>query len=167
MIRFYRKEHRDLTVTILRFAVGSVFLWFGLDKWIHPEAWEAWITVWLWPLDLIRPAVVMFLAGVFEFAVGLLLVAGRLIRPVCVLSGLYLLLVTLLAGVSDVAVRDVALVGACVALFINENAMARHNRVRDRYVRWVAIAYVLYLFVIGILFLKHGLPTWARFDFLP
>ena len=151
----FRRYQEDFLVTILRFAVGSVFLWFGLDKWVHPGAWQAWFDLWIWPLTLLGPTLVMVGIGTLELAVGLAFVSGRHPRLIAAAAAAYLVVICLVAGVTDAAVRDAGLIGACLALFVSANQRSKKPVSRD----WVAAlttAYIFYLFAVGVLFLRHG-----------
>ncbi len=151
----FRKENHRLVLTVLRYSAGSVFLWFGLDKWVHPSAWYSWIDVWIWPLALFSPAVTMFLIGLAETVIGFLLVMGILPRLVPALAVAYLAAVTLVTGVSDAVVRDLAVMGSCVALFVGANA-GSDRPIEDRWVDAFASAFVIWLFIAGLLYLRHG-----------
>lgn len=151
---FKGKEVHELTVTVLRFAVGAVFLWFGLDKWIHPSAWYGWIPKWTWQVLPQQYAdSFLYANGAFEAAVGLLLVAGRLLRPASAAAGLFLLAISFFVGVNEVTIRDNALLGSCIALFLNANARARRKIPQDAIAVFCSL-YVIYLFVYGVLYLR-------------
>ena len=151
----FQRFKEDFIVTILRFAIGSVFLWFGLDKWVHPGAWQPWFDLWIWPLTLLAPGLIMAGIGLFEIMIGFLFLSGRRPRLIAAGAAVYLVVICLVAGVSDAAVRDAGLVGACLALFASANQRSKQPVSRD----WIAAlttTYILYLFAVGVLFLRHG-----------
>ncbi len=150
----FRKERQPLLDTILRFAVGSVFLWFGLDKWLHPQVWFDWIDVWIWPQIMLDPSSVMYLAGAFEAALGVLLIMGRLPRLASAAAALYLFLIFLISGTSDVTVRDAAIMGCCLAVFQLANQRAARP-VAHKWVRYASVIYFIYLFAVGVFYLSH------------
>lgn len=150
-----KKENYELTITVLRFAIGSVFLWFGIDKWLHPAAWFGWVDIWPWPLGLLDHAWLLFLIGLFEFAIGICLVAGKLTRAASATAALALIVVFIFAGASEATLRDAAVVGGCLALFVNANAAAKRP-VSSSWLRLAATAYVIWLLVAGLLFLRQG-----------
>ncbi len=151
----FKREHQDLVIVVLRFAVGAVFLWFGVDKWIHPQAWYGWVPSWV--LSRLPMGVDAFLwwNGAFEFVIGILLVAGRALRGTAAVSGLFMLAITATVGANEVSVRDAALVGSCLALFIHANAKAK-KPVPANTVSLICSLYVFYLFVYGVMYLKSG-----------
>ena len=140
---------------VLRFAVGAVFLWFGIDKWIHPDAWYGWIPQWLWSSSSLSLNDFLFLDGILEFSIGIFLVAGLALRSTTIVAGLFLLGVTLSVGVSEVTIRDAALLGSCLALFLHANAKAKRP-VSENTTSLVCTLYVMFLFVYGIIYLRSG-----------
>jgi uncharacterized membrane protein YphA (DoxX/SURF4 family) len=150
-----RREKNELVIVILRFAIGSVFLWFGIDKWLHPELWYGWVPGWLWQYLPVSPEVFMYANGAFEFLVGILLVAGRLVWLAAAASGLFLLSIFVFLGSNEVTIRDMGLLGGCLALFVHANAAAK----RPLSVPWIAnitALYVILLFVSGVMYLKNA-----------
>lgn len=152
-MNIFRKEQQELTVVVLRFAVGSVFLWLGIDKWIHPDAWYGWMTSSALAFVPVSPETALWFAGAAEFAVGAMLVAGRRLQVVSAVAGIFLALVAVSFGPNDVTVRDSAVIGACLALFVHANAKAK-TQVSARTVSLICSSYVLFLFVYGVLYLR-------------
>lgn len=151
----FRREHQELVIVVLRFAVGAVFLWFGVDKWIHPEAWYGWIPAGVVSRLPVGIDTFLWWNGAFEFVIGILLVAGRLLRGTSAVAGLFLLAIAATLGANEVTVRDAALTGCCLALFIHANAKAKKPTPAN-VVSLVCSLYVLYLFVYGVLYLRSG-----------
>lgn len=155
-MKFFKQENHELTMVVLRFAIGSVFLWFGVDKWIHPEAWYGWLPGWLFPLlPGGNPDLFLYANGAFEFAVGILLVSGKSLRVAAAAAGAFIFAIALTVGVSEVTIRDNALIGACLALFLHTNAKAKRP-VPVEVVQAICSAYVIFLFVYGVLYLRSA-----------
>ncbi len=140
---------------VLRFAIGSVFLWFGVDKWIHPDAWFGWIPSWLWSNLPVAPTTFLFANGAFEFVIGVLFLSGRYLRTTAAVAGAFLLAIGLSVGVSEVTIRDSALIGICLALAMDANARAKRP-IQNRIFSTAAALYVIYLFVYGMIYLRGG-----------
>ncbi len=149
----FRKDDRDLGIVILRFAVGSVFLWFGLHKILHPIAWYARLPEFLSDLLPAPWSWVIVAAGLLEAAVGVLLVSGKYVREAAAGAFFFLLAFFLPIGADDLTVRDAGLMGACLALFTYANAHAR-RQLPKRYIAMAASAYIFFLFITGLLFLR-------------
>jgi uncharacterized membrane protein YphA (DoxX/SURF4 family) len=155
MMRLFRKEKNELLPVILRFAVGGLFLWFGIDKWIRPEAWYGYVPAWLLGRLPFELDTFMYMNGIFEFAVGLLLVSGKLVREASAAAGLFLVAIFFTMGMNEVTVRDNAVLGACLALFVDANSRAK-KPLQEKTVSMLVSVYVFYIFVGGLLFLKKG-----------
>lgn len=151
-LRIFRRASDDLAVVALRFGAGAMFLWFGMDKWAHPQAWFAWLPTWL-PLDPVAAVQFMIAVGVVEFFIGLSLLAGRYLRMVSLLGLAALVIADVSVGISDVVVRDAAVAGSLLALAIQANARAKKPWRREIVVVACAI-YVISLFLCGVVFLQ-------------
>lgn len=153
-MRFLQKDARELVMIVLRFAAASVLLWFGVDKWVHPEAWYGYIPTFL--RDMLSGEmldVYLFLNGTAEFVLGCLLASGALLRLASAASFLYILAITLAVGSNEVAVRDVSHMGISLALFLHADAGAKRH-VPQRILSTVVGAYLLLLFIFGVLYLR-------------
>lgn len=149
----FRKDDRDLGIVIMRFAVGSMFLWFGLHKILHPIAWYARLPEFLSDLLPGPWSWAIVVAGLIEATVGVLLVSGRFVREAAAVAFLFLLAFFLPIGADDLTVRDAGLMGACLALFVYANAKSRRP-VPKRFIALTASAYIFFLFITGLLFLR-------------
>ncbi len=104
----------------LRLGLAFVFLWFGIDKFIHPNYWvNAWLPSWfegiLKSLN-IESIKFVYLNGIFELVVGLGFLFNIFVKVFAFLTVIFLLLIILSFGLSEVIVRDVGLIGAALAL---------------------------------------------------
>lgn len=105
---------------VLRFSLAAVFIWFGVDKFIHPSYWvSAWVpSSVVAVLEGIRVTPGTFLVGValFELLVGVSLVSGMFIRSFAGIAAVFLLSILLFFGPTEILVRDIGLMGGLVAL---------------------------------------------------
>ena len=67
-MKVFRSENHDLVNVVLRFAVGAAFLWFGIDKWVHPDAWSGYFPNWVLRGTGLRFEMFLNAIGAFEFA---------------------------------------------------------------------------------------------------
>lgn len=104
--------------TALIIALGGVFLFFGIDKFIHPILWIGWIPPWLDGFIFAKSTWLMIIGGT-EAALGAaLILSPRAIRRViCLLIILHLLMILSQVGINDVGVRDAGLLLSAVALW--------------------------------------------------
>lgn len=108
----------------LRIGLALVFLWFGADKFIHPQYWaDAWLPRGLADLAVRMGMSVrdlMFLNGIFEVLVAVSLVSGFFVRTFAALAVAFLAVVFVVhvGGATEVVIRDIGLIGALVALIL-------------------------------------------------
>lgn len=109
-----------LSHSILRLSLAFVFLWFGIDKFFHPDYWiNAWV-----PESALSFAQIFNLGaesliyglGVFEVLVGVSLLSNLFVGIFGLLSVLMLAVIPFFAGFNEVIVRDIGLIGGLLAL---------------------------------------------------
>ena len=105
---------------VLRIGIAIVFLWFGIDKFIHPQHWlDAWVPAWVQSaVEAIHlgPQNFVILTGMFETFVGLSLATGFFMRLFSAAGALFLAVVIVINGVPLDLARDIGLIGGLVAL---------------------------------------------------
>ena len=104
----------------LRLGLATVFIWFGIDKFLNPEYWlSAWIPqhalvvaskMGVGGLDMV------YASGVFELLVGASVLSNIFIKLFSVLALLFLATVFLTFGVNEVIIRDFGLMGGFLSL---------------------------------------------------
>jgi len=104
----------------LRLGLAAVFIWFGVDKFLHPEYWlSAWI-----PQSVLSVASrvgisgmdVVYASGVFELLVGASVLINIFIKIFSVLALMFLVVVLFTFGINEVIIRDVGLMGGFLSL---------------------------------------------------
>ena len=110
-----------LSHMVLRLGLATVFIWFGVDKFIHPDYW---ISAWMPPrithlLDIVTITPQTFLSGLalFELLVGISLVSGMFVRAFSGVAICFLACVLIFFGPTEVLVRDIGLIGGFLSLF--------------------------------------------------
>ena len=118
-----------LSIFFLKLGLAAVFLWFGVDKLIHPSYWlNAWVPQWfLGVLAKFGTDGIQFIYanGIFEILVGASLLSGILVKFFSFLAVAFLLSVILLVGLNEVIVRDIGLLGGLLALLFLPNRSSR------------------------------------------
>lgn len=107
----------------LRLGLAAVFLWFGIDKFIHPSYWQ---TAWSSPELLsfaggIDLAKIIYAAGVFEILTGLSLVFAVFAKFFSALAILYLVVILVVNGLTEITIRDLGLIGGFLAVLLWPN----------------------------------------------
>lgn len=107
---------------VLRLGLAAVFLWFGVDKMFHPAYWlNAWVPqgfqsfISRFGLGVTQ---FIYLNGIFEILVGLSLVAGVFVKIFSALAIIFLFSVLVFVGISEVTVRDFAMIGGFMAVLL-------------------------------------------------
>lgn len=152
---FLKKKDAELMILVLRLGGGSVFLWFGIDKWIHPEAWFGYIPDWLWPLTPVGAEETLILLGILEFAIGAALIVGKYVREAAILAVVQLVGILMIMGANEITIRDVGLIGIYIALIIEDDRRAK-RRIPPEILSWAGILFVFMVFFVGILYLKSS-----------
>lgn len=68
-------------------GVAYVFLYFGIDKFIHPLVWIGWIPTWMNGLFTIDKSLWLQIIGSTEIAVGIaVLIPVRIVQKVATLA---------------------------------------------------------------------------------
>jgi uncharacterized membrane protein YphA (DoxX/SURF4 family) len=115
-----KKKFQDkawLTQFCLRLGLGLIFFWFGIDKFLHTYLWVGFIPSWM-PLPF-SAEIFMYIQGLIETVLGLLLLGGFLLRYAAGLCALILFGITATMGFNDIMIRDFGLLTMAVALFFS------------------------------------------------
>lgn len=156
MIGFFKKRvDGELLRMVLRFGLGTPIMWFGLDKWIHEDAWYGWFPANILPNLPFDIDIVVALVGACEFALGVLLIANIGVRYVAAIAAVSLVAVSLFVGANEVTVRDGALLAIAIALTIDANATAKRPLSADT-LSWIVGGFIAFLFLFGVLFLRSA-----------
>ena len=104
---------------ILLAGLAFVFLYFGIDKFVHPKIWIGWMPDRMDGLLGIGNDRWLSLIGATEIAIGvMLLIPIRIVQKVgTALAVLHLLGILTQVGWNDIAVRDIGLLLMGAALW--------------------------------------------------
>jgi len=104
----------------LRLGLATVFIWFGINKFIDPQYWlSAWVTqsvlamaskLGISGLDIVN------ISGVFEVLVGISVLSNIFMKVFSVLAIIFLGGILFTFGLSEILVRDIGLVGGFLSL---------------------------------------------------
>ena len=119
---------RSASFTILRVGIGITFLWIGILIIRDPVGWGTFIQPWA--LKLIPGSVeaAMIQTAVLDMIVGFLLITGVWIWLASILGTFHLIVVFVTVGITDVTARDIGLLAASFALFLNSTKPAFLSR---------------------------------------
>ncbi len=100
-----------------RYGVGIVFLIFGIWQFVNPSSWEGYLPVFV--ISSFNAATFIFLNGVLDSLIGVLLISGVFVRAASAIGVLHLLGIVFSLGWNDVAVRDIGLIIVLISVFLN------------------------------------------------
>ncbi len=95
-------------------GLGLVFVWIGQDMLRHPDTWIGYIPINT-PLGLDRETALK-LSGIFNLAIGGLLVLRKWPKIIASLAAIHLIGVLITQGIDAILIRDVGLLGAALSL---------------------------------------------------
>lgn len=106
------KSYAPMTV---RYAIAFVFLWFGINQIFNPTDFMGYLPDFI--LQLESAQTIVIINGITETILGLLLALGIFIRPVTAILAAHLIGIIFSLGYNDIAIRDVSLLIATIAIF--------------------------------------------------
>lgn len=109
-----RHRHHD----IMRIGMGITFLWIGILIFRDPEGWGGFIQPWALKLLLVPVRQAMISTAILDMVIGLLLIINRWTWIASALASVHLMIILITAGINEVTVRDIGLLGAAIALAI-------------------------------------------------
>lgn len=103
---------------ILRVSLAVTFVWIGIMIIQNPEAWGGYMKPWAVELLPGSVASTMQATGVADIAIGLLFLFGTSTWIAGLLAALHMIVVLVTSGITDITVRDIAIIGASLAVMI-------------------------------------------------
>lgn len=114
---------------VLRLGLAAVFLWFGVEKMLYPTYWfDAWVPQGARSLIAwanLSGQQFIYLNGIFEILTGLSLATGVFTKLFATLAAIFLIVVLIFVGISEVTIRDIGLIGGFLAVLLWPNERNR------------------------------------------
>lgn len=101
---------------ILRVGLAVTFLWIGILILQHPGAWGAYLQPWAAGLLPVPLSQAMIGTAVLDMAIGILLLVDAFVWIASLVATIHLLIVLTVSGITEITVRDIAILGAVIAL---------------------------------------------------
>ncbi len=108
--------NEDVGKLLLRLGLGGVFLWFGIDKFVHPEIWLNYIPEWF-PM-LVSEGLFINLLGIVESLIGFFVLVGFYSQIAAGIAALMLIPIIFSLGYNEIMVRDVGLFFLAVGIAV-------------------------------------------------
>lgn len=104
--------------SILRYGIALVVLWFGIQQYIQPDQWTAFVPDSVVAMTHLSVSIIVFLNATFEIIFGLLLLFGWKTRFVAFLLALHLFDIMYTVGYGEIGVRDFGLAVGAFSIFM-------------------------------------------------
>lgn len=104
----------------LRVFMGIMFLWIGIAIFKNPIAWGGLMAGWAVDLMPFSIEHLMISTAVLDMAIGVLMLVDFKMRWVSLLATLHLLGIIITAGINDIIIRDIGLLGATILLTVDD-----------------------------------------------
>jgi uncharacterized membrane protein YphA (DoxX/SURF4 family) len=105
----------------LQISLASVFIWFGVDKFIHPQYWlSTWVPVSVIDFSQkigIEGLDVVYAGAIFELLVGVSLLSNVFVKIFSFFALFFLISNFFVIGINESLVKDLGLIGGFLALF--------------------------------------------------
>ena len=107
---------------VLRLGLAGVFVWFGMSQILDQTAWTSFIPDFVLNITGLSATTFVFLNGIFEIIMSVLLVFGIWVRPVATLLFLHMCGIVASVGLDSIGMRDIAIAAGLlsVALYGND-----------------------------------------------
>ena len=109
-------DKEALGLLALRIGLGGVFVWFGVDKWVHPIFWINWIPKAVLSLLPVTQTLFIHGLGTGESVIGLLILSGLWTKPAAGLAAVNLFGILFSVGFNDIMIRDAGLLCLSAAI---------------------------------------------------
>ncbi|MEO0084752.1 MAG: hypothetical protein ABIJ94_03385 [candidate division WOR-3 bacterium] len=104
---------------ILRVGLGITFLWIGVLIFKQPEAWGGYLKPWAAGLLPVPLSQAMFGTAILDIVIGFLFLIDTLIWLAAFLAIIHLVIVLTVSGITDITVRDIAILAGAIAILID------------------------------------------------
>lgn len=84
----------QIGISILRFGLATVFIWFGVSQLLNPTEWIGWVPVWAMELSGLSDMTILKINAFVEIVGGALLAFGIYTRVVAAVLAVHVALIT-------------------------------------------------------------------------
>jgi uncharacterized membrane protein YphA (DoxX/SURF4 family) len=105
-------------ILVLRLTLGITFLWIGFLILQHPDAWAQFLQDYFVKVLPFSTIALMTFTAYLDMTLGVLLLLNLFTPYVGIIGTIHMIAILISSGITDVTVRDIAIGGACFALFL-------------------------------------------------
>lgn len=125
----FNNQHSAVGFHILRIGLAITFLWIGILILKQPEAWGGYLKPWAAKLLPIPLSQAMLGTAILDISVGFLLLINSFTWLVALIGALHLGVILVTSGITDITVRDIAILAAAVTVTIESLPESLFNRI--------------------------------------
>ncbi len=118
---------------ILRVGLAITFIWIGILIIKNPEAWGGYLQPWAAGLLPTPIAQAMIGTALLDIAIGVLLLFNSFVWLAALVGAIHILIVLIVSGITDITVRDIAILAAAMALMVDSLPKAFTNKIMSKY----------------------------------
>lgn len=104
---------------ILRVGLGITFLWIGVLIFKQPEVWGGYLKPWAFKLLPVSLSQAMIGTAILDITIGFLFLIDTLTWLASLLAIIHLIIVLTVSGITDITVRDIAILTGAIAVMID------------------------------------------------
>jgi uncharacterized membrane protein YphA (DoxX/SURF4 family) len=101
---------------VLRVGVAVTFLWIGVLIFKDPQAWGGFLEPWAAGLVPVPLREAMIGTAVLDILIGILLLIDVHVWLAALVGSIHLVIVLTVSGITEITVRDLAILAATLAL---------------------------------------------------
>ena len=101
---------------IVRVGLAITFIWIGILILKSPESWGGYVQPWAVNLLPISVQKALLSTAVLDIIIGIFLLIDWLTWLAGLVAALHIIVVLTVSGITDITVRDIAILAAAVAL---------------------------------------------------
>ena len=116
---------------VLRIGLVVTFLWIGVLILRQPEAWGGYLKPWAVGLLPVSVARAMVVTAVLDVAIGISLLIGPAVWIAAFIGAIHIALVLVVSGITDITVRDIAILAAAIALALDSLPETFYNKIKS------------------------------------
>lgn len=124
---------RKSSFHILRVGLAITFVWIGVLIFKQPAAWGGYLQPWAAGLIPLPMDQMMLGTAVFDIIIGILLLVDVFVWAVALLAALHVAVVLTVSGITDITVRDIAIIAGALALVVDAMPPAVAARLRSKH----------------------------------
>jgi uncharacterized membrane protein YkgB len=116
---------------ILRVGMAITFLWIGVLIFKQPEAWGGYLQPWAAGLLPVPIEQAMIGTAILDIVIGALLLTDTFVWLAALAGALHLVVVLTTSGITDITVRDIAILAGALALMADSLPENIANRIKS------------------------------------